>query len=204
MALSALSIVQIAFAVVALGVVGVRLRAVLFTAPLEARTFARALDRALDAGDLAQARALARAGDAAWLARIARAALDVWGDPRAVAAALDEALADLRGEADSGLLPLRMVASLASTLGMLAAILALNGVGVPHGGLIALQAGLAQSLAVAQAVASVALGGSTAILVLLARAVLRRHTKRLYDESLRLIATLTAQAGEPDGARGRG
>ncbi len=187
----------------ALGVVGVRLRVVLFTAPLDARTFARALDRALDAGDLAQARALARAADAAWLARIARAALDVWGEQRAVVAALDEALADLRGEADSGLLPLRMVASLASTLGMLAAILALNGVGVPHGGLVALQAGLAQRLAVAQAVASVAVGGSTAILVLLARGVVRRHTKRLYDEAVRLIASLTTHAGDPDEGSGR-
>ena len=180
-----------------------RLRVVLFTAPLDARTFARALDRALDSGDLAQARALARAGDAAWLARIARAALDVWGEQRAVVAALDEALADLRAEADSGLRPLRMVASLASTLGMLAAILALNGVGVPHGGLVALQAGLAQSLAVAQAVASVALGGSTAVLVLLSRGVVRRHTKRLYDESVRLIASLTTHAGEPDEGGGR-
>jgi hypothetical protein len=172
---------------------------VLFDAPLDARTFSRALDRALDAGDLDAARALARAGGDAWLARISRAALDAWPEPRAVSASLDEALAELRGEADAGLRPLRMVASLASTLGMLAAILALNHVGVPSGGLLALQAGLVQSLVVAQAVASVAMGGCTAMVVLMARALIRRHTKRLYDEAVRLIASLTAHAEGPEG-----
>lgn len=187
------------FAAVALWVVVRRLRVVLFDAPLDAHHFARALDRALDGGDLDQARALARAGGEAWLARVARAALDVWTEPRAVRGALDEVLAELREQANAGLLPLRMIASLGSTLGLLAAILALNHVGVRSGGLLALQAGLVQSLAVAQAVASVALGGSTAIVVLVARAVIRKHTKRVYDEAVRLIASLTARADEQMG-----
>ena len=172
---------------------------IFFAAPLDARLFGRALDRALDAGDIEQARALARAGGGAWLARIARAALDVWAAPSTVTGALDEALADLRDDADSGLRPLRVVATLASTLGMLSAILALNGVGVRSGGLLALQAGLQQSLAVEQAVAAVALGGSTAVVLLVARAVVRRHTKRLYDDAVRLVASLIAHAGEKEG-----
>lgn len=197
--MSALSIAQLLFAAVALWVVVRRLRVVLFAAPLDARLFGRALDRALDARDLDQARALARAGGDAWLARIARAGLDVWSEPRAVPGALDEALAELRDDADRGLGPLRMLASLASTLGMLAAILSLNGVGVPSGGLLALQAGLQQSMAVAGAVAAVAVGGCTAVVILVARAVIRRHTKRLYDEAVRLIASLTVHAGEGEG-----
>jgi len=194
--MSPLSAAQVLFAAVALWVVVRRLRVVLFTAPLDARLFGRALDRALDANDLDQARTLARAGGDAWLARIARAALDAWAEPATVSGVLDETLADLREDADSGLRPLRMIASLASTLGMLAAILGLNGVGVPSGGLLALQAGLQQSLAVGQAVASVAIGGATAVIVLLARAVVRRHTKRLYDEAVRLAAGLVVHAGE--------
>lgn len=191
-----LSIVQLLFAAVALGVVARRLRVVLFDVPLDARVYNRALDRALDAKDLDQARALARAGGDAWLARIARAGLDAWSEPRTVSGALDEALADLRDDADSGLRPLRMLASLASTFGLFAAILSLNGVGVPSGGLLGLEAGLLQRLAVGQAVVSVAIGGCTAIVVLVARAVIRRHTKRLYEESVRLIASLVAHVDE--------
>jgi hypothetical protein len=71
---------------------------------------------------------------------------------------------------------------------MLFAILSVNGVGAPKGGLLALQAGLVQSLALEQALSCVAVGGATAMVLLLSGAALRRQHKRLLDDLGRLSA----------------
>ena len=182
---------QIAVAVAASAVVVKHVRVLFFVAPLEAVPFLRALQRCLDVGDLRGARALAEAGGPGWIAHAAAASLAAWPDPGAVGQRLEEVLADRRDDARAATRPLRAVASLSSCLGMLFAILSLNGVGGASGGLLALEAGLEQSLAVGRAVACVATGGATSLIVLAATGALRRQSRRLLEDLSRLSSALS-------------
>jgi hypothetical protein len=180
--------VLLGFAVVVLAWIARVYRILFFEAPLAGSLFVRACVRYRNAGDLIGARALVVAGRPSWLARAFEEALGVGFDDRGAELRLEELTAELHDLGNASLRPIRGLASLSSSLGMLFAILSVNGVGAPKGGLLALQAGLVQSLALEQALSCVAVGGATAMVLLLSGAALRRQHKRLLDDLGRLSA----------------
>lgn len=175
--------------------IGHAYRVLFFDAPLTASVFIRAAERFRSAENLVGARSLAAAGRPAWLAVALDAALGEGGSDRAADVRLDEAMTELRDVGDALLRPFRGLASLSSSLGMLFAILSLNGVGVPRNGLLSLQAGLVQTLALERAVSCVAVGGSTALVVLLSLAALRRQAHRIENDLARLASVFEASPG---------
>ncbi len=187
----------VALSVVVLGYVARASRTLFFEAPLAVSVFVRAAERFLGAGDVGGARALATAGRPAWLAIALEAALGEGEDGDAQGGRdseirLEETIAELHDSAEALLRPFRALASLSSSLGMLFAILSLNGVGGPSDGLLALQAGLVQSLALERALSCVAVGGATALVVLLSLGTLRRQARRLAEDLDRLASVVAA------------
>lgn len=173
-------------------------RVLFFDAPLTTAVFVRACERYARAGEVCGERALTEAGGAAWLARVYGAALESRSDPSAGGGGAEELAVDLRDSGERLIRPLRGLASLAAALGMLSAILSLNGVGVPKGGLLALQAGLVQKLSLEQALSCFALGGATSGVALASVTALRRQLARLRND-LDLLLTVVDGAVAHEG-----
>jgi biopolymer transport protein ExbB/TolQ len=170
-------------AVVAVGLIAARLRALFFEAPLPVRELLRVLEGQVRAGDVASARRLAQAALPAWVGRAAEAVLgahDAGADPLR---AVDPLLLDLRYEAGRGLWAIRTMATMASALGLLGALVAL--MGLLHGdhGLAGLVEGLPERLAFERALLSMLMGLSTAGVCLYAWRILRRRARRLLRDA---------------------
>jgi hypothetical protein len=173
-----------------------RLRVLLFEAPLDAGAFIGALQTALEAGQVDLARALAAACAPAWPARLATIALaDRHADHRDAAGAeppltLEEAHGDLEQllwkDRDS------IVA-----LGRIASPLAFIGVIIEAGtafsggdGLVALQRGLAASIALQRSLLMFALGVSTTLVCLTAAAIVQRQATGLRRDLDRVVSVM--------------
>jgi len=176
-------------------------RVLYFEAPLTASVFVRACERYLRAGDLRGERALVEAGRTAWLARLYGAVLEGRSGPGVGGGGIEELAIDLRDSGERLLRPLRGFASLAASLGMLFAILSLNGVGVPKGGLLALQAGLVQTLSLEQALSCFAVGGATSGVALASVTALRRQLAALQrdlDVLMSVVDDVAAHQGNSE------
>jgi hypothetical protein len=172
---------QLALSGVLLGVIAERAHYLLFRAKLseEGLSF---VDRSLRDGAIAELRAFARAQPEAHVSAVLRAAFEP--DPER-----DEELAELvswlREQSASRLRVVRVGATIASSLGLLVGILCIQrGFGEPAG-LLALEAGLPQKLAMSQALFAMAIGVATSAVCFYALALLRPAAEALVAQSAR-------------------
>ncbi len=150
--------IQALLAAILLGVAIERGRALLFVAPVS-RRFMDALSDALEARAVTCALALSNADPKRWVNRIVLTWLHAEASDRDERMEME--LGDLRMEAGARLTLLRVSATISSTLGLLGGILAIQR-GFSGKGLLSLSAGLAQQVALNQALSHMAVGMGTA------------------------------------------
>lgn len=176
---------QVLFALLVALVVGERVYFLHYRAATSDAAF-RWIVRALERGAEEPLRQFALARPSTQLGRLLSAMLS---DHTGVAAR--EQLFDLRDEALVRLRLLRVCATIASTLGLLAGILALARANSDSRELLALQAGAAQRHALSEAIASMAIGVATSAFCFQALASLRTAAERML-----LQARQVARAAE--------
>lgn len=155
---------QLAFALFVLALVGERVRALCWTQALSEH----ALKRMLERPSLASARPESV---------LARALLDE--QPL-------ESLADVREIASGRLRLLRVCATLCSTLGLLGGILLLAGAPLPGQGLLALQAGALARARMSGAITTMAIGVGSSAFCFQALAILRTAATRMLAQAERI------------------
>jgi len=182
--------VQVLLALAAVIAVAQRSRLLLFEAPASAALLS-AWTSALSAGDASLVRRLAQAAPARWGSRVILAALDPEGSDRAEAVA--SIVAELRLEATAQLGFIRVAATMGSTLGLLGGILAIQR-GFSGHGLLALSAGLAQQVALNQALNHMAIGIGTAAFCFAAFGLLRTAARDLLTQVSQVAARCRAES----------
>ncbi|MGF1467781.1 MAG: hypothetical protein ACFCGT_16780 [Sandaracinaceae bacterium] len=179
---------QVVLLAVVVGIVVWRARVLLALAALDAAVFRRAVRRALLDGRRPDALRLARAARPAWVARVVEPLLEPGASEEGRANASDERRHDLEADAVRGLRALRVLATSASALGFLGAILMLRWMAAGDHGLLALAAGKVESIAIGNAATSIALGIATSGFALGALAVLQRAARDVVRD-MRRVAT---------------
>jgi hypothetical protein len=172
---------QLAVSGVLLGVIAERARYLLFRAKLSEEGWAF-VEGSMQARELAQLRAFARAQPEAHVSAVLRAAFepDPEGDQD-----LAELVSWLREQSAARLRVVRVGATIASSLGLLVAIVCIQrGFGEPAG-LLALEAGLPQKLAMSQALFAMGIGVATSAVCFYALALLRPAAQALIAQSAR-------------------
>ena len=192
--LSYFNFAQIAFALVVGAVVLERSRLLLYDAPA-GRAFIKALREHLEAEDMAALLVLAEVGRPAWAARVLDSGLRA-GSWREADAEMAELLGDLKYEGSRRLPMLRASATIASTTGLLGAILALAS-GFSGEGLTALKAGAAEGAALRESLVTMAIGIGLSGFCFFAFALLRRSALSSLREAT-LVARTLEQAAEAD------
>lgn len=193
---AALFACQLLAALSAVVVIGRRAHALLVMAPLEAATFTRALRAHIEAGELSSASALVARLQPAYCAELAQAVLRARAegfDPRS---ALNEALDDLRERTLASLLVVQTLGRIAPPLAFAAAIVTLGSGFGRDVGLLALQRGLAESIAVGQAMLSVVTGMTVSLLCRACTGMLLRWGRALQVD-LKQTAAALAPLVEP-------
>lgn len=163
-----------------------RFRELLFIAPVDTVPYLAAVDRALADGDLEEARDLARGGRPGWVPAVLELGLksgpdasgeggDLPSDAEAGEGAFDvfEQVAELRYLASRRIYPLRVFASLGTALGFLGALKELIWLFSGDHGLLALKAGLVESIAMESAIVSMSLGVAISVFCLVALRVVK-------------------------------
>jgi len=151
-------------------------------APCDARGLTPAIEIALRGGQRALASALAQACHPAWLAQAWTAGLGTPPSGSAPRKAVEEVHFDLVAQAAEGLRRLSSVARIASTLAFLAIVLELASAFNGGHGLLALQRGLVERLAVEGALLSFAIGLATSGACLGAAMPMRAHLRALSSD----------------------
>lgn len=173
-------------------------RTVVWQAPSDARALADAFAVAIRARQPQLAGSIARACLPAWSAQMLGAALD-----KGEGARPEEAMEDVRGmlvgdHADR-LRTLAAFGRVAGPLAFLAIVLELGAAFGPGHGLIALQRGLVQSIAVERAALSFAIGIATTLASTASATFLRERLRSLSDELKRAREVVTrALHADPD------
>lgn len=204
--LTAYHALQLLLAAYVAALISERTRTLFYRAPLEARPYARAALRAVRSGDWDAASSLARTGQPAWIAEVLTAAVEARGRGEPVTLALDEVLVELKYQAERSLGSLRVLASLASVLGMLGAVIEALRFLSGDVGLLGLMAGLSERAAFQRALLAFVIGASTAAVALASRRTLGRQAIRLYREARDMGAAIEEAVGderEDDGNRSR-
>lgn len=182
---------QLAVAAVALAQLARAAKVIAWDAPCDPRALLDACGVALAGGQPELARALAGGCRPAWLARLAEAGIEAElegasetgaRDRARAREAMDELAAALvLAEADR-LRGLAGLGRIAGPLAFLAIVLELAAAFGPGHGLLALQAGLVQSIAIERAALSLAIGVATTMTCVLAATFLRDRLRALGDE----------------------
>jgi len=135
--------------------------------------------------------AVAEACRPGWIAELAAAALRglAEGGPREGLAALGEAGLDLAGAAGRGLRALRVLASVATALGLLGAVLELGEIVAPEHGLRGLARGLVERTAIERGLLAMSIGVGTAIVAIASQ----RAFARAAGELVRDIRAISAR-----------
>lgn len=179
-----------------------RLRVLYFVAPLPARPLRRRLEAHLRRGDVQGALALAERARPAWVGMAAADILHALArgeDPLPVA---ETTLLDWHAEAGRGLWAIRVLATVASALGLLGALWALIGFLYGNHGVAGLMEGLPERLAFEQALLSMLIGMCTAGVCLYAWRLLGRRARRLVKDVSEVTDALLVPPGveEPPAA----
>jgi hypothetical protein len=209
-----LTLLQLGFSAALLGAIIERANFLLLTAPLSRRGLDFVL-RALERAEVDALRAFADGTSRTHVGRVLRLAFTPGAsesefcsraEPRASTsravsassenseAALAELSFDLAAEAIARLRALRVGATIASTLGLLIGIVRLRGGFSEPPGLLALEAGLTERLAVADALLSMAIGVGSSAVCFYALSVLGRAAQGLITQRARVENALRAHA----------
>jgi hypothetical protein len=183
---------QLAWAAVVVAVLGERAVALFHRLPTGARGLALVTER-LGAGDLAAVRAWANERPGTLLGQLLGRCLVPmpWAEPPEPAILL----AELTDHTQARLTWLRVAATLSSTLGLLGGVMAIaRGLG-PARGLVALQSGLAERLAMDEALLSMALGVGTAAVCFYGLSRLRPAARQLIAQARSLSHLLPVNTG---------
>jgi hypothetical protein len=173
---------QLGVSAALLGAIAERAHYLLFRAKLSEEGWAF-VQRGVQAGELAELRAFARAQPHAHVSAVLRAAFDP--NPERDDGDLAELLSSLHEQSAARLRVVRVGATLASSLGLLVGILCIRrGFGEPAG-LLALEAGLPQKLAMSQALFAMAIGVATSAVCFYALSLLRPAAQALVAQSAR-------------------
>lgn len=189
---------QVALAAVAAALIVARLRALFFVAPLPVRPLRRMLESRVRRGDLTRALALAEHARPAWIAEAAAAVLRARVRGKDPLSAVEPMLLDLHYEAGRGLWAIRVLATIASAMGLLGALAALMNLLYGDHGLTGLVRGLPERLAFERALLSMLIGMSTAGVCLYAWRLLRRRARRLLDDVREVTDALVEAPGVVD------
>ncbi len=174
------TLIQLALVLTVLVVIAERARLLWFRAPVSGRLCTE-LERCVRAGRLERIEALCAASPFRWACRAALVARQ-----QDAATAAEALFLDLRYEAERRLVTLRIAATLASTLGLLGGILAIRQ-GFGAGGLLALESGLAQHVALGRALSTMALGIGTSAICFAAFAAFRRAARHVLTQAQRVL-----------------
>jgi hypothetical protein len=191
-------IAQLAFLLAVVALVVERVRTLSFVSALDAASFRRALSALVRADHLDRATALVRDARPAWVAEV------VWPlfDPESPSREdrridLEDGLMAVEARAVRGMRILRISASIASALGFIGAASEIHGIYSGDHGILGLQAGLVENLALDHAVVSIALGIATSSLALGAWSLLKNVAKHRIAECRRVVAALEELLFEP-------
>jgi len=163
-----------------LALVTERIRALLFVAPVQARLLTQ-LERCCEAGHLEAARLLVSSLPGTSACRVALAGLSGAADGLS---AMQEELLEVRAWTTRRLRAVRVCATMASTLGLLGAIVSLV-FGFGGSGLLSLQAGLAERVALDQALLAMGIGVGTSAFCFYAFGLLRRAAHETLAQAVR-------------------
>lgn len=176
---------QLVLAAGVVAIVAERCRTLLFRAPIETGPWLRAVRAALEDGDREAARALIDAARPAWVAEAAHRALHEGSDD---VEPLDDLLADYRYEAFRRLRALRILASAGTASGLLGGILEVIWLFRGDHGLMALEAGRVERIALEHALLAIAMGAAISVFAFASLGILRRAATALVKD-LRTVAT---------------
>jgi hypothetical protein len=200
---------QLALATGALVAIAVRVRALLFEAPLDTAAFCEALGIALDAGQPALAREIARDCRPAWAAHLALALIDLVSDAPDPAARdeADDLRLTLERRSVEGLRAVHTLGRMASPLAFIGVILELGWAISGGDGLVALSRPAVVSLGLQRALTAFGIGLATTVVCYAAVALLQRRAREIREGLARVARLLSPAAGDarPDrvGAGGR-
>jgi hypothetical protein len=187
-----LTLLQLSLSAALIGVIADRVYSLMFVAPLSRRGVEFVL-RALERAEFEPLRAFARASSRAHISRMLVAALEPASDGERQEDVLTELSFELSGEAAARLRALRVGATIASTLGLLIGIIRLRGGFTKPPGLLALEAGLSERLAVSEALFSMALGVGTSAVCFYALSLLQEAARSLIAQRGRVENALLAR-----------
>lgn len=170
-------------------------RAVLWTAPCDARVLSQAIAVSLSGRQRELARRLASSAQPAWAAQMTALGLaELEADtPRD---AMDDLRATLVGSQSERVRALAALGRIAGPLAFLAIVVELAAAFGPGHGLLALQRGLVESLAIERAALSFAVGIATTLACTLSARLLRERLRALSDE-LKQVREAVLRALEP-------
>lgn len=173
-------------------------RAIVWLGPGDGRALAEAFAVAIRGRQRALARAFVEACRPAWAAQMLDAAL-VEGEDERPQDAMDEVRSELVGEQADRLRALAALGRIAGPLAFLSIVLELGAAFGPGHGLMALQQGLVQAIAIERAALSFALGLATTLGCIAGATFLRERLRALSDE-LKRAREVAARAlrSEPD------
>ena len=197
--IAALSWAQLAFALFVVVVIAERAQALLLAAPISADA-ARWLTESLSRGELGVVRRWSLLRSPTYVAQVLSTGLSERAE--SPEEGLAELLLDLKDAATKRLMLLRASATLASSLGLLAAIVAIRHGFGGDSGLLALQAGLAERLSIAHALWSMAVGVGTSAVCFFALSIFRRRAWELVAQSRRFAHLVASRPGKFEPATG--
>jgi len=182
--LTFIHIIELLLAVAAVGFVVDRFRELLFIAPVDTTPYLAAVGHALADGDLDEARDLARRGSPAWVPAVLELGLRDGSETEAGEGEADlfEQVAELRYMASRRIYPLRVFASLGTALGFLGALKEIIWMFSGDHGLLALKAGLVESIAMERAILAMALGIAISVFSLVALRIVKRAAMGLMRD----------------------
>ena len=191
-------VAQLALTCIAIAQLARAARSIVWLAPSDGRALAETFAVAIRGRQLGLARAIVEACRPAWTARMLDAAL-AEGEGAEPKDAMDEVRSELVGEQADRLRALAALGRIAGPLAFLAIVLELAAAFGPGHGLIALQQGLVQSIAIERAALSFALGLATTLSCIAGATFLRERLRALSDE-LKRAREVAARAlrAEPD------
>lgn len=194
-----LTLLQLSLSAVLLGVIVDRVHTLLFAAPLHRRGLEFVL-RSLQRLGFDELRTFATAPGTSrtHVARVLRVALSADQQDESRQDALAELSFELSAEATARLRAIRVGATIASTLGLMIGIVRLRGGFAKPTGLLALEAGLTERMAVADALLSMAIGVGTSAVCFYALSLLGQAARSLMAQRARVERALLDALRTPE------
>lgn len=181
-----LTLLQLGLSAVLLALIVERVRYLLLVAPLSPEGL-RFVSEALEQGRAREARVWVDAAPQTHVGQLLHAGLVARAEADDD---LSDILFDLQARCLARLRAVRVGATVASTLGLLVGILRIRGGLGPAQGLLALEAGLAEKVALGQALSAMALGVGTSAVCFYALGILREAARALLAQSTKVAGVL--------------